>query len=163
MQPSLEHLTPFLSLLTVQPRRERDYPYLPRFPQAPYKANLISPLCFQATIMSLPRYQPVDLKPKEDRVGENDYEQVDAPRKSRFTWKRLLVVLALAAIFQCTYLSVKHLSSSHPTTRPARLGTPCRGKNHKQSSAASLPTHYTLPSGDKIPSVALGASPCFLR
>ena len=112
--------------------------------------------------MSLPRYQPVDLKPKEDRVGENDYEQVDAPRKSRFTWKRLLVVLAVAAVFQCTYLSVKHLNSSHPTTRPARLGTPCRGKNHKQSSAASLPTHYTLPSGDKIPSVALGASPWFL-
>ena len=65
--------------------------------------------------MSLPRYQPVDLKPKEDRVGENDYEQVDAPRKSRFTWKRLLVVLALAAV--ATFVAVA--ATAAPPKSPA--------------------------------------------
>ena len=43
-----------------------------------------------------------------------------------------------------------------------RLGTPCRGSGrHRNFSSAvngvRLQRHFTLPSGDKIPSVALGA------
>ncbi|KAI0747587.1 NADP-dependent oxidoreductase domain-containing protein [Fomes fomentarius] len=61
----------------------------------------------------------------------------------------------MSAVLQCAYLSVKHFTR-RPTTRRMRLGTPCHTSYHNHSSIASLPTHYTLPSGDKIPSVALG-------
>jgi hypothetical protein len=34
----------------------------------------------------------------------------------------------------------------------------CQGPQRNSSTLAQLPSHYTLPSGDKIPSVALGMS-----
>ncbi|KAI0738889.1 NADP-dependent oxidoreductase domain-containing protein [Daedaleopsis nitida] len=73
-------------------------------------------------------------------------------RRSIFTWKHLFVLLAMAFVFRSTYLALKHASS--PSAR--RLGTPCSGSHRNKSSVVSLPSHYTLPSGDKIPSVALG-------
>ncbi|KAH9891869.1 NADP-dependent oxidoreductase domain-containing protein [Cubamyces lactineus] len=48
-----------------------------------------------------------------------------------------------------SYIGVRTVTRS----AKLRLGTPCHGARRNVSS---LPTHYTLPSGDKIPSVALG-------
>ncbi|KAI1783566.1 NADP-dependent oxidoreductase domain-containing protein [Ganoderma leucocontextum] len=64
----------------------------------------------------------------------------------------------MVAFFQASYLVAKKLAA--PTAR-TRLGTPCRGSGkHRNFSSsvngASLARHFTLPSGDKIPSVALG-------
>jgi hypothetical protein len=74
---------------------------------------------------------------------EDIEEQEYAPtrqRKRSETWKATLTVglLVVAAM----YALVSGL-------RGAFGGTRCHGKS-------GLPTHYTLPSGDKIPSVALG-------
>ncbi len=121
------------------------------------------------TTMSLPRYQPVpqhelpaadteQLKPEPD----DDLEDLDFEHDHRraFSWKRLLfLLLSMAAFFQASYLVGKKFVV--PTAR-ARLGTPCRGsgKHRNFSSAvngARLQRYFTLPSGDKIPAVALGA------
>ncbi|TBU21995.1 NADP-dependent oxidoreductase domain-containing protein [Dichomitus squalens] len=70
----------------------------------------------------------------------------------------------MAALVQGSYLLTKSFAISKLALRGGarlRLGTPCRGsgklRNYTAAAGASeLPTHFTLPSGDKIPSVALG-------
>lgn len=105
--------------------------------------------------MSSPRYRPLSQKESDVEHLGSKYRVEERQRKFLFTWKRLLVVLAMSAVLQCAYLPVKHFTR-RPTTRRMRLGTPCHASHYNHSSIASLPTHYTLPSGDKIPSVALG-------
>ena len=113
--------------------------------------------------MSSPTYQPLpqreadveqQLKREADVfAGVGEYEHV-VDSKPAFTWKRLLIlVVSAAALFQAT----SYFLGPPTTKRMHRLGTPCRGSHRNLSSVAKLPTHYTLPSGDKIPSVALGA------
>ncbi|KAI0738888.1 NADP-dependent oxidoreductase domain-containing protein [Daedaleopsis nitida] len=108
--------------------------------------------------MSSRQYQPLpqhEVDIEKLNLKASELEQPETPQRGsgRFTWKRLLVLLAAAAVFQGTYFAIQH--ATRPAPRRVRLGIPCRG-SHYNSSVASLPTHYTLPSGDKIPSVALG-------
>ena len=120
--------------------------------------------------MSPPGYRPVpqhelplfDIeqpKPESDDDLDEPLE-LDPPHRT-FSWKRLLfVLLSMAAFFQASYLVAKHFAG--PAAR-TRLGTPCRGSGrHRNFSSAvngaRLQRHFTLPSGDKIPSVALGTS-----
>ena len=123
--------------------------------------------------MSPPGYQSLsqrDITVDIERVKpEIQVDTVDdeSERTSRntFTWKQLLIlVLSMAALVQGSYLLAKPFAASksalHGSARP-RLGVPCRGSGKYRnytSSASELPTHFTLPSGDKIPAVALGTA-----
>ncbi|KAM5540762.1 hypothetical protein V8D89_005406 [Ganoderma adspersum] len=116
--------------------------------------------------MTPPRYEPVpqhelpvpDIEqPKPE--ADDDLEDPEDDHRRIFTLKRLLFfVLSMAAFFQASYLVGQKLFA--PAGR-MRLGTPCRGSGrHRNFSSAvngaRLQRHFTLPSGDKIPSVALG-------
>ena len=117
--------------------------------------------------MTPPRYEPVpqhelpvpDIEqPKPE--SDDDLEDPEDEHRKTFTLKRLLFfILSMAAFFQASYLVGQKLFV--PAGR-MRLGTPCRGSGrHRNFSStvngARLQRHFTLPSGDKIPSVALGA------
>ena len=67
----------------------------------------------------------------------------------------LFRVLVLLAIIYLGYRGLKPFvaSSSSKSLRP------CHSGELQREKLTSLPSHFTLPSGDKIPSVALGASP----
>ncbi|KAJ2921113.1 hypothetical protein H1R20_g15981, partial [Candolleomyces eurysporus] len=73
-------------------------------------------------------------------VEEQEYDAM-RPRKRAETWKTTLTVGLLVAA--AMYALVSGL-------RGAFGGSGCHGRK------SGLPTHYTLPSGDRIPSVALG-------
>ncbi|RDX48821.1 hypothetical protein OH76DRAFT_1351665 [Lentinus brumalis] len=111
-------------------------------------------------------YQPlvqndVDVEQLKLKGELNDEPKAPQPQAT-FTWKRLLLlVLATVAVFQGSYLATSYFvrprsDVHHRRPQGHRIGTPCAGSHRNVSSVASLPTHYTLPSGDKIPSVALG-------
>lgn len=63
--------------------------------------------------------------------------------------------LAIAAVMYAIFSGVKYIARAMPKMR---TGAPCHGPRRNLSS---LPEHYTLPSGDKIPSVALGTVTLF--
>ena len=117
-------------------------------------------------------YQPlfqgdIDVEQLKLKGELRDEPVAPQPRPTlwQFTWKRLLFLLFFAfSLVQSTVLTVSYIvghranGDHHRRPHAHRLGTPCAGSHSNVSSAASLPTHFTLPSGDKIPSVALGAS-----
>ena len=125
--------------------------------------------------MSPPRYQPLSqrdinvdieqVKP-ENQADPYDGEFSDKQTgRNTFTWKQLLIlILSMAALVQGSYLLTKPFAASKYALRGGartRLGTPCRGSGKYRnytSGASELPTHFTLPSGDKIPAVALGTA-----
>jgi hypothetical protein len=76
---------------------------------------------------------------------EEKLDEPSPPRRSRFA----CVLLAFVGLVMLAHV-----------LRPSTIGTArhwCAGRLRKQSSAAAaLPSHYMLPSGDKIPAVALG-------
>lgn len=84
--------------------------------------------------------------PLHEKLGPSE-----SKKKPNALFIRLLVVFgAMYAILT----GVRHLPA-----RSLRFTLPqCLGGAHRALSTAKLPSHYTLPSGDKIPSVALGAS-----
>lgn len=86
------------------------------------------------------------LLPQDD----GDEEQQFGVTRAHNRHKRLLFhILAVAAVMYVSYLGIRAVARSSKV----RMGRPCHGGHRNLSS---LPSHYTLPSGDKIPSVALG-------
>jgi hypothetical protein len=65
--------------------------------------------------------------------------------------KIILHILAIIAIMYATFSGVRYISRSNLKFPKGLWG--CHGA---QRNLSSLPSHYTLPSGDKVPSVALG-------
>ncbi|KAI0365357.1 hypothetical protein BV20DRAFT_973384 [Pilatotrama ljubarskyi] len=92
---------------------------------------------------------PPHYKPLSQHDGD-DEEQLGLHSRTTTRRKRLLFhILAIAAIMYASYLGVRAIARSSR----ARMGKPCLGAHRNLSS---LPSHYTLPSGHNIPSVALG-------
>ena len=89
---------------------------------------------------------------------EDEESQTLKSRLSRFgpssnTKSVLFSVVATAAVMYALYLGSKSLLSSLPKFRHGmRPGCGLHG----QRNLTTLPSYYALPSGDKIPSVALG-------
>ncbi|TDL19680.1 hypothetical protein BD410DRAFT_791805 [Rickenella mellea] len=75
-------------------------------------------------------------------------ERKQRPRQNIFV--RLLCVMALGYV---TFTGLRTLSSSKLWSG---IRKPCHGIQRNFTKGANLPSHYTLPSGDRIPSVALG-------
>ena len=69
--------------------------------------------------------------------------------------KRLIGILGISAM---VYLALTALRNTGFPAFKRILAAPCRGGNRTFGTGQGLPSHYTLPSGDKIPSVALGKS-----
>lgn len=88
--------------------------------------------------------------------GDGDVKQVsgspERPVKCAYRKKTFLHLLAATVILFSVMYGLRHISRAGLIYR----GRPCYKGLH--GSAAKLPSHYTLPSGDKIPSVALGMS-----
>ncbi|KAI0823952.1 NADP-dependent oxidoreductase domain-containing protein [Trametes gibbosa] len=87
-------------------------------------------------------------KPLSQHDGDEEQLSLDISRvRNR---KRLLFhVLAIASVMYVAYLGVRAITR----TPKSGLGKPCH-KAHRNVS--SLPSHFNLPSGHQIPSVALG-------
>ncbi|KAH9932757.1 NADP-dependent oxidoreductase domain-containing protein [Epithele typhae] len=118
--------------------------------------------------MSPPHYyQPLpqekETHPKGLPAHNQAQDDVEALGHTRpaFSWKRALYYTVSAAVLlQVAYVGVQWSFGGHTGGRSGRghrrLGTPCHGAHKDKSVYGSLPSHYTLPSGDRIPSVALG-------
>lgn len=113
-----------------------------------------------------PIYSPL---PTEEPDKQSDLEAAAAPRSHRATLKKgVFHILAIAAIMYALVLAAKEIPSVCRMARnkgflpkngayvhPKYNTTGCRG-NRTMVTTSGLPSFYTLPSGDKIPSVALG-------
>lgn len=115
------------------------------------------------TLSSLPEGGTYKLLPSSADIGidaERASNQDSLSRKCRIiNFKSALVrFLGALAIMYATFTGVRALSRLS-VNRPFFL-TPCHGQRN-MSKSASLPWHYQLPSGDRIPSVALGMAAVF--
>ncbi|KAG2133184.1 NADP-dependent oxidoreductase domain-containing protein [Suillus bovinus] len=88
------------------------------------------------------KYHPLLTVDKD--TGEQESLQCRDPRKRR----SLLVIAVIIIMF--TSLPFVHM------IRSRGFWGACHGSQRNSSTLAKLPSHYTLPSGDNIPSVALG-------
>ncbi|KAF9235671.1 NADP-dependent oxidoreductase domain-containing protein [Melanogaster broomeanus] len=82
---------------------------------------------------------------EKDDGGEHYTQQRRASRN-----KRLILYVVTCLALMLTMVSAGRIARSRG------FWMTCYGTQRNQSSLARLPSHYTLPSGDKIPSVALG-------
>lgn len=94
--------------------------------------------------MPSPHYKPLS---QDD--GDEEQQFGVAPRVQNRHKRLLFHILAVAAVMYVSFLGVRAISRSSKM----RMGKPCHAVHRNLSS---LPSHYTLPSGHKIPSVALG-------
>lgn len=101
--------------------------------------------------MSNTAYKPL---PTEDSDTGQVQQRVRRPQRP-YNRKRALIThfATLAAVMVVTYFGVRWLVCLTPKLRNSKKCGICADTAHTPSS---LPTHYTLPSGDKIPAVALG-------
>ena len=116
--------------------------------------------------MSQAAYHPLSEKEASSAPLPLYREDVESQRRPACAWRRLLTYALYAfALVQVSYVGTRYyLDAAHghgaAHGKSHRLGTPCHGahlhRNH--SSVPGLQTHYTLPSGDRIPSAALGES-----
>lgn len=82
-------------------------------------------------------------------ANESDDELSTANVCSKSTFKKhIFRILVAVAIMYAAFSGIKQLSWSN-----LRIFRGCHGA---QRNISSLPAHFTLPSGDTIPSVALG-------
>jgi len=109
-----------------------------------------------------PRQKRVEMSPPPrtdtyELVANHDDNdpRVDGKRDDRPPGPKLSVarILCLVAIM---YASLTGLRVASKSALGARLWSACHGGQRHLSTGASLPSHYQLPSGARIPSVALG-------
>ncbi|OBZ71616.1 putative oxidoreductase C26F1.07 [Grifola frondosa] len=99
---------------------------------------------YRISFAMLPRfYKPI---PQDEGIALDER----ARARHRDTKDLLLHFLTVAAVMCATYVGVRFLVR---VGSKLRYGVPCHGVHRNLSS---LPSHFTLPSGDEIPSVALG-------
>lgn len=91
------------------------------------------------------QYQQLPTVDKDTEERESFHKD---NRKRRF----YLHAIATIAIMWASFTATRTITSKG-------FWAACRGSQRNSSTLAQLPSHYTLPSGDKIPSVALGRSP----
>lgn len=91
-----------------------------------------------------PRYELVPTVDKDDEA------EPFTRRKKPLGNKRFFLYLISFAALMVAGCSAVRLARSRG------FWMTCYGPRRDQSNLARLPSHYTLPSGDKIPSVALG-------
>jgi len=96
-------------------------------------------------------YQPV---PTNDDDKERGFGRFPISYKKKNIFCRILAVVFVMYI---AMLGLRHLPRS--LQKSLWSSTPCHGLQRNLSASTKLPSHYTLPSGDKIPSVALGILP----
>ncbi|CCM00991.1 uncharacterized protein FIBRA_03039 [Fibroporia radiculosa] len=94
------------------------------------------------------------MPPAYKQLSTHDPEEVSVDPTSSPT-SRLTSRLSFTAVARLIAVMVLAYAGVRFLTRAAlKLRAPCH--SGLQRNLSSLPTHYTLPSGDKIPSVALG-------
>lgn len=114
------------------------------------------------SLSSLPEGGTYKLLPSSTDI-DSDAERADIqdsqPRKQRTVKYILVKVLGALAIMYATFTGLRTLTRLS-VVRPLsmRPGVACHGLQRNMSKSASLPWHYQLPSGDRIPSVALGTA-----
>jgi len=77
---------------------------------------------------------------------------LDGSKSSRARTKKIIFhFIAIGAVMYAIFLGTRSF-----VRWSVKSGRPMKGGCHGQRNLTSLPSYYTLPSGDKIPSVALG-------
>jgi hypothetical protein len=94
---------------------------------------------------SPPRYKQLPTISEDEQTAT--FQGCNARKRK----KNIFYILALVATIYVAFSGLRHIFWSNfgfPEEPWACLGA--------QNNLSGLPSHYTLPSGDKIPSVALG-------
>lgn len=104
-----------------------------------------------------PKYEHFEQQPEQESLLPRP--QSHTPRSRRRSsktglWNRLLTVFIVSSAILAFISLLRHLPSLQVRCGPWRTGRPAVA----MAGLSRLATHYTLPSGDKIPSVALGMS-----
>lgn len=83
----------------------------------------------------------------DKHAGEHESLQRKDPRRRRSPFLVIAIIMFLGASIPCIRMA-----------RSRAFLSACNSPQRNSSTLANLPSHYTLPSGDKIPSVALGTA-----
>lgn len=119
------------------------------------------------TYSPLPTADPQVLD-KDEQLVDLEASRARRDRRTTVVKKIIFHILAALAIMYALVLAVKEiptacrmfrnngvLMKNVTSVNTQKLGG-CHGANRTLSTAAGLPSFHSLPSGDKIPSVALG-------
>lgn len=100
-----------------------------------------------------PYYKPLATSEEGEEESQTFKSRLSRFGPSSRTKSVLFSIVATTAVMYALYLGSRSLLGSLPRFRHgARPGCGL----HRHRNLTALPSHYTLPSGDKIPSVALG-------
>jgi hypothetical protein len=112
------------------------------------RGSAASGFCLMSTTMSnyLPTYQPLLGSHKDEQTTPAAQAQNTNKLKKNIFWAVAVVTILYAALS-----GIRHISQSN--FKYVKWLGGCHGS---QRNLSGLPTHYVLPSGDKIPAVALG-------
>ena len=105
-----------------------------------------------------PAYKPVPTADPEHAQNESE-KQPAARTRTRCAKNILLCALALCAIMLVALRPLRSVLRVPLRGSGARMGHGCHAA-HRNLSTSALPETFALPSGDKIPSVALGTCAC---
>ncbi|KAK7695590.1 hypothetical protein QCA50_000226 [Cerrena zonata] len=100
-----------------------------------------------------PYYKPLATS-EEDEESQTFKSRLSRLRPTSSTKSVLFGIVATAAVMYALYLGSRSVLRSLPKYHHGMR--PGCGLHGHHRNLTSLPSHYTLPSGDKIPSVALG-------
>src|SRR5882762_6353988 len=113
-------------------------------------ASDITRISYHSSVLSLNMNSPPRYK-QLPTIREDEQTTTSQGCNARKRKKNIFYILVLVATIYITFSGLRRISRSNfgPPEEPwACLGA--------QNNLLGLPSHYTLPSGDKIPSVALG-------
>jgi hypothetical protein len=111
-----------------------------------------------------PIYAPVPTVDKDEQVVDLEASGVRRARRTTVIKKIFFHILAVIAIMYALVLAARGIPAACRMIRNGKIPNPvhtqklngCHGANRTLSTGAGLPSFHMLPSGDKIPSVALG-------
>ncbi|KIK91961.1 hypothetical protein PAXRUDRAFT_830404 [Paxillus rubicundulus Ve08.2h10] len=91
-----------------------------------------------------PQYEPLSTVDKDEEGEQYIHNRIPSRKK------RLILYIVTIAVLMYASFSAARLARSRG------FWITCYGPQRNQSTLSTLTSHYSLPSGDKIPSVALG-------
>jgi hypothetical protein len=91
-----------------------------------------------------PQYEPLSTVDQDEEGEQYTHKRIPSRKK-----RLILYIVTIAVLMYASFSAVR-------LARSRGFWMTCYGPQRNQSTLSTLASHYSLPSGDKIPSVALG-------